>query len=154
MQAWGKQTWKQDSCCILGLPSHPVGWSHSPKGHTVSTLIQRHFGRYGGGGLNIAHEVAPDKGPLKQQLYVQQAVGTTWNKLYTHKHTHTKREFAWLHWYHVFQAFSSAGLNAVWLLQTPVVSANVRAMVRCGRKLRSYFACQHETWVFPLSCSY
>lgn len=24
----------KDSGCILDLPSHPVGWSHSLKGHT------------------------------------------------------------------------------------------------------------------------
>lgn len=82
-----------------------------------STLVQRHFGRcVGEESSNIAHEVAPDEGLLlKQQLYVQQAVGTTWNKLYTHKHTHTKREVTWLHWYvlYVCEAFSSTGLNAV-----------------------------------------
>lgn len=45
-----KQTWKRDSCCILGLPSHPVGWSRSPKGHTVKHLDPKAlWGAWGGG---------------------------------------------------------------------------------------------------------
>ena len=69
----------------------------------------------------------------KQELYMQQAVGTTWHKLYTQEHTHSKKEFAWVHWYHVFKALSSAGLD-VSLLLTPVLSAYVNALVRWGRK--------------------
>lgn len=52
----------QDSCCILGLPSHPVGWSHSRDTHSVEHLDpQTLWKAWGEGGLNIVHQVAPDK---------------------------------------------------------------------------------------------
>ena len=49
----GKQTWKQDSCYILGLPSHPVGWSHSLRGHTVKHLDPKALWEAWGKGLQI-----------------------------------------------------------------------------------------------------
>lgn len=82
MQAWGKQTWKQDSSSILGPPSHPVGWSHSPKGHTVENLDPKALGI---GCSNITHEVGPEEGPLQRNKQWAQHE-TNFTLINKHKH--------------------------------------------------------------------